>query len=167
MPRKPKKRGKTALGDNLYIIHGSYWFRFTYRGKTYTRRIGREKELPLTSAKYIAGKLRTQIIENQYLEKEEVPLFSDVADKYLEWYKTDRVNASRRTIRETERRVKKLLEVFGDKSLDYFSEFLIESYKQERLKEGVKPSRGCWKNSHYIEGEGLKEPDEHRKPEKQ
>ncbi len=140
MPRKPKKRGKTALGDNLYIIHGSYWFRFTYRGKTYTKRLGRVNELPLTSAKHIAGKLRTQIIENQYLEKEEVPLFSEVAEKYLEWYKTERVNASRRTIRETERRVKKLLETFGDKSLDYFSEFLIESYKQERLKEGVKPS---------------------------
>ncbi len=140
MPRKPKKRGKTALGDNLYIIHGSYWFRFTYRGKTYTKRLGRVNELPLTSAKHIAGKLRTQIIENQYLEKEEVSLFSDVADKYLEWYKTERVNASQRTIRETERRVKKLLEVFGDKSLDYVSEFLIESYKQERLKEGVKPS---------------------------
>ncbi len=72
MPRKPKKRGKTALGDNLYLIKGSYWFIFTYKGKTYRERIGREKELPLTSAKYIAGKLRTQIIENQYLEKEEV-----------------------------------------------------------------------------------------------
>ncbi|HHJ65064.1 MAG TPA: hypothetical protein ENJ61_09210 [Aquifex aeolicus] len=48
------------------------------------------------------------------------------------------MNASQRTIRETERRVKKPLEVFGNKSLDY--EFLIESYKQERLKGGVKSS---------------------------
>ena len=50
------------------------------------------------------------------------------------------MNVSRRTIRETERRIKELLKVFGDKTLDYISEFLIESYKQERLKEGVKPS---------------------------
>ena len=140
MPRKPKKRGKTALGDNVYILHGSYWFRFTYRGKAYTKRLGRVGELPLTTAKHIANKLKTQIIENRYLEREEIPLFSEVAEKYLEWYKTERVEVSQRTVRETERRVRKLIEVFGNKTLDYFSEFLIESYKQDRLKEGVKPS---------------------------
>ena len=140
MPRKPKKRGKTALGDNLYLIKGSYWFIFTYKGKTYRKRIGREAEIPLTSAKHIASKLRTQIIENQYLEKETAPLFSEVAERYIEWYKTERVNTSPRVIRDTERRIRRLIEVFGDKTLDYFSEFLIESYKQDRLKEGVRPS---------------------------
>lgn len=140
MPRNPKAKGKSSLGNNLYLINGSIWFRFTYRGKRYDKRIGRADEIPLTSARYIANKLKSQIIEGNYLEIEHAPTFREVAHKYLEWYKTDRVNASRRTVKETERRIKKLLEVFGDKTLDYFSEFLIESYKQDRLKEGVKPS---------------------------
>ncbi len=140
MPRKPRTKGRTAVGDNLYVIKGSYWFVFTYKGKTYRERIGRVEDIPLTSARYIASKLRSKIVEGTYLETEHAPSFEKVAIKYLEWYKTDRVNASRRTIKETERRINKLLEVFGDKALDYFSEFLIESYKQDRLKEGVKPS---------------------------
>ena len=73
MPRRPKQRGKTALGDNIYIIKGSYWFIFTYQGETYRKRLGKANEVPLTSAKHIASKLRAQIVENRYLEREEVP----------------------------------------------------------------------------------------------
>ncbi len=98
MPRKPKKKGKTALGDNLYEIKKSYWLIFTYKGKTYRERIGRVDEIPLTTAKYIANKLKAQIIENQYIERVEAPKFSDMAKRYLEWYKTERGDVSKRML---------------------------------------------------------------------
>ena len=134
MPRRPKKKGKTALGDNLYEIKKSYWLIFTYKGKTYRERIGRVDEIPLTSAKHIANKLKAQIIENQYIERVEAPKFSDMAKRYLEWYKTERVDVSKRTLLETERRINMLIEAFKGLTLDEFSELLIEEYKQSRLK---------------------------------
>ncbi len=140
MPRRPKKKGKTALGDNLYEIKKSYWLIFTYKGKTYRERIGRVDEIPLTSAKHIANKLKAQIIENQYIERVEAPKFSDIAKRYLEWYKTERVDVSKRTLLETERRINMLIEAFKGLTLDEFSELLIEEYKQSRLKQGIKPS---------------------------
>ncbi len=70
MPRKPKRKGKTALGDNIYEIKKSYWLIFTYKGKTYRERIGRVEDIPLTSAKYIAGELKARIIKEEYIPSE-------------------------------------------------------------------------------------------------
>ena len=141
MPRKPKKRGKTALGDNLYLIKGSYWFIFTYKGKTYRERIGREKELPLTSAKHIAGELRSRIIKGEYIPlKEESLTFREISSKYLEWYKSSRPDLRKRTLKEMERKITLLNSHFGNMEVVSISEWTIENYKSRRIKEGVKPS---------------------------
>ena len=141
MPRKPKRKGKTALGDNLYLIKGSYWFIFTYKGKTYRERIGRVGELPLTSAKHIASELKSRIIRGEYIPlKEENLTFKEIARKYLEWYRSSRPHLRKRTLREMERKIALLNSYFGRMEVVRISEWTIENYKSKRIKEGVKPS---------------------------
>ena len=139
MPKKPQK-GKVAFGDNLYQIKGSYWLIFTYRRKTFRQRIGRVSEVPLTTARRIALRLKAEIIEGKDPSRPDPPIFREAAQKYLEWYISSRPHVSKKTIEETKRRVKILVQRFGEKRLDQFADFTVESYKIERISEGVKPS---------------------------
>ncbi|MEZ0360922.1 MAG: hypothetical protein ABWK04_03355 [Hydrogenobacter sp.] len=109
-----KKKGKVAYGDNLYEIHGSYWLIFTHHDKTYTERIGRVKDLPLTMARNIAVKRKAEIIEGTYLPKKEENLtFEELAKEYLSWYKSTRPQVRKRTLYDLEKRIDRLVGYFG------------------------------------------------------
>ena len=141
MPKRPRRKGKTALGDNLYVIKKSYWFVFTYKGKTHRESIGRVDEIPLTYARHVAGELKSRIIRGEYIPlREENLTFKEIADKYLEWYKSSRPELRKRTLKEMERKIELLNSYFGNIEAVNVSEWTIENYKNRRLKEGVKPS---------------------------
>ncbi|MEM4732305.1 MAG: tyrosine-type recombinase/integrase [Desulfurococcaceae archaeon] len=137
---KARKKGKVSYGDNLYEIHGSYWLKFTYKGKTYYERIGRVDEMPLTMARNIAIKIKQEIIQGTYLPVKEKGLtFKELAQEYLKWYETHHHNTKESTKRKHKHVVQKLVEVFGSLPANNITTLRIESYKQERLKEGVSP----------------------------
>ncbi len=138
---KVRKKGKVSYGDNLYEIHGSYWLKFTYKGKTYHERIGRVDEMPLTMARNIAIKIKQEIIQGTYLPVEEKGLnFKELAQEYLRWYHSTRPHAKAMTSYEIERKTHKLVDYFGTMELSKISTFTIEQYKQHRLSAGVKPN---------------------------
>ncbi|MEM0326874.1 MAG: hypothetical protein QW733_07600 [Desulfurococcaceae archaeon] len=84
---KAREKGKVSYGDNLYEIHGSYWLKFTYKGKTYYERIGKVDEILLTMARNIAIKTKQETIQGTYLPVKEKGLtFRELAQEYLKWY---------------------------------------------------------------------------------
>ncbi len=139
MPRKPKAKGKTAVGDNLYVIKGSYWLVFTYKGRTYREKIGRVDELPLTSARHVAHELKARIIKHEYIPKrEENLIFKELADEYRRWYLSNHETTREKSKETLLNRLDKLVEYFGSREVHSITEFTVEHYKTKRKREGVK-----------------------------
>ncbi|MDQ7082699.1 MAG: hypothetical protein Q9N34_06895 [Aquificota bacterium] len=75
---------------NLYIINGSFWFRFQHRGKRYSIRIARVGEISWCEAVRIARRLKAEIIATTLSVEKEAPTFKEVALKYEEDYRARR-----------------------------------------------------------------------------
>ena len=100
-------------------------------GKRYRKVVGTKKQ-----AEEVHRKLKNELIEGKWeLWENEDVMFSDLAMEYLEYAEANKAVS---TFRSDKYRVKgHLLPYFSNTTLSQITPQMVESYKQERLREGV------------------------------
>src|SRR5262249_52279150 len=109
-----------------------YWYDFWYRGERYQGSIG---PVSKSVAKETELRKKAEVAEGRYKppSKKLSPLFEDMAQEYLQYYRTNR---RPRSVERHEMAYKSLQRFFGGKRLNEINSFLIERYKKTRKDEG-------------------------------
>ena len=112
----------------------TWWMSFMYRGQQVRRSTGtHDKRL----AEAILGKVKVQIIEGRFFEKQESQerTLTELMDRYTREHAARRGNYRREMIS-----IQNLKGYFGNPKLDHITPKLIVAYKNKRYTDGVKPA---------------------------
>ena len=117
---------------SLYQRGKSWYYDFLYRGKRYTGCIG---PVSRTVAKEILAKKKAEAVEGRYElpSKKPTPLFEDMAEEYLRYY---RANRRPKSVERHEMAYRALKPAFGGRRLADITALLIERYKRTRKEQG-------------------------------
>jgi integrase len=130
----PKNRKYKGKPDNIFYV--VYW----NNGKKIFEKVGSISEG--YSAKTAAGIRGDRIRDKRHgvelpRQKKKIPLFKDLAGKYLKWAETNRARAGREDKSYYQNH---LAERFDNKRLNEISSFDLERMKSELLKKGLAPA---------------------------
>src|SRR5215475_16014203 len=132
---------------SLYQRGKSWYYDFQYRGERYTGCIGTVSK---TVAKEIMAKKKAEAVEGRYElpSKKPSPLFEDIADEYIKYYKANR---RPRSVERHEMALRALEPTFVGKRLADINPLLIERYKRMRKEKGrsevtINRELACLKN---------------------
>jgi len=112
----------------------TWWMSFTYRGQQVRRSTGTgDKRL----AEAILSKVKVQIIEGRFFEKQEAQerSLAELMDRYANEHAARRANHRRELTS-----IQNLKNFFGNPTLDHITPKLIVAYKNKRYTDGVKPA---------------------------
>lgn len=132
MARGEKKR----FSENGVYQRGNTWrLDFTHNGKRYYCKLG--TNITKTAAKEIAAVKRSAILKGEegIGRKQKDITFDEATKLYLDWVRT---NKRASTAIQYETTMRNLASSFGGKKLSAIHPFLIEKYKQKRVKQDVK-----------------------------
>lgn len=121
-----KRRFKNGVKWCVYLVLPD--------GSKFRKVIGTKKE-----AEKVEQKLKSQLIAGRWDLREKTDiLFGILVNDYLEYAKT---NKAKSTYRVDKYRIEAhLLPYFGDMTLTQITPQILESYKRQRLEEGVSPN---------------------------
>lgn len=112
----------------------TWWMSFMYRGQQIRRTTGTgDKRL----AEAILSKVKVQIIEGRFFEKQEAQerSLTELMDRYASEHAARRANHRRELTS-----IQNLKGFFGNPKLDHITPKLIVAYKNKRYTDGVKPA---------------------------
>lgn len=112
----------------------TWWMSFTYHGQQVRRSTGTsDKRL----AEAILSKVKVQIIEGRFFEKQEAQerSLAELMDRYASEHAARRANHRRELTS-----IQNLKNFFGNPTLDHITPKLIVAYKNKRYTDGVKPA---------------------------
>ncbi len=117
---------------SLYQRGKSWYYDFQYRGERYSGCIGAVSK---TVAKEILAKKKAEAVEGRYElpSKKLSPLFEEMAEEYLQYY---RANRRPNSVERHEMAYRALSPILGGKRLADITPLLIERYKRTRKELG-------------------------------
>ena len=118
----------------LFKRHMFWWMTFMYQGQQ-VRRSTETTDKRLAEA--IFGKVKVQIIEGRFFEKQEAQhrTLKELMDRYATEHAARRANHRRELTS-----IKNLKTFFGNPTLDQITPKRIVAYKNQRYTDGVKPA---------------------------